>query len=449
MVHSSRYGNKIFFIAFSIVISALVIDTTLVKIYSFSTSIQSLPNWAVIVFLVVGSIYTVGQYVILLFVKKKSNEVITKPELHLHLIYKVITIVQSALTVLFVSLIVEIIVTSHYDTFILSMATGISYTLSIIMIGLLAQRFFSWFKTNRNSVVFFYGLSSGILAINAAFSIAFVDLVLSDRPASVYPHTGTSSAPFIVPGSAEDLLNNLYVISSLLSFMVWWVATVLLLRGHFKRLGRTRYWISVSIPLVYFLSQFLPLSLTLFSALPLTQSASFFIYEIVFTLSKPAGGILFGVAFWAVARSLGNNAIVREYMTISAYGLVLLFVSNQAIVLINIAYPPFGLATVSFMGLSAYLVLVGIYSSAISVSEDSKLRQSIRSFALRESKLLDSIGTAHMEQEIQRRVIKVTREQQKILIEKSGIQSSLTEDDIHIYLEQVINEVKKQKPKSE
>jgi hypothetical protein len=391
----------------------------------------------------------VGQYVILLFVKKKSNEVITKQELHLQVIYKLVIIVQSVLTVVFVSLIVEMIVTSHYDTFILSMATGISYALSIIMVGLLAQRFFSWFKTNRNSVVFFYGLSSGILALNAAFSIAFVDLVLSDWAASVYPHNGASSAPFIVPGSAEDLLNNLYVISSILSFMVWWVATVLLLRGHSKRLGRLRYWISVSIPLVYFLSQFLPLSLTLLSALPLTQSTSFFIYELVFTLSKPAGGILFGVAFWAIARSLGNSVIVREYMTISAYGLVLLFVSNQAIVLINIAYPPFGLATVSFMGLSAYLVLVGIYSSAISVAEDSKLRQSIRSFALRESKLLDSIGTAHMEQEIQRRVIKVTREQQEVLTEKSGIQSSLTEDDIHTYLEQVMNEVKKQKPKSE
>jgi hypothetical protein len=54
-----------------------------------------------------------------------------------------------------------------------------------------------------------------------------------------------------------------------------------------------------------------------------------------------------------------------------------------------------------------------------------------------------------MEQEIQRRVIKVTREQQEVLTEKSGIQSSLTEDDIHTYLEQVMNEVKKQKPKSE
>ena len=48
------------------------------------------------------------------------------------------------------------------------------------------------------------------------------------------------------------------------------------------------------------------------------------------------------------------------------------------------------------IGLSSYLLLIGIYSSVISVAEDSKLRQSIRNYAIKESRLLDSIGTAEM-----------------------------------------------------
>jgi hypothetical protein len=66
-------------------------------------------------------------------------------------------------------------------------------------------------------------------------------------------------------------------------------------------------------------------------------------------------------------------------------------------VLVSSPYPPFGLPTISFIGLASYLVLAGIYSSAISAAEDSKLRQSIRNFALKETKLLDSIGMAQME----------------------------------------------------
>ena len=132
-------------------------------------------------------------------------------------------------------------------------------------------------------------------------------------------------------------------------------------------------------------------------------------------------------------------------MIISAFGLALIFGSDQAIILVNKPYPPFGLATVSFMGLSSYLLLIGIYSSAISVSEDSKLRQSIRKFALKETKLLDSIGMAQMEQEIEKRVIVLTKQNQDRMTEESGIQPSLTEADMKEYLQQVIDEVKKRR----
>jgi hypothetical protein len=100
------------------------------------------------------------------------------------------------------------------------------------------------------------------------------------------------------------------------------------------------------------------------------------------------------------------------------------------------------------MGLSSYLLLLGVYSSVISASEDSKLRQSIREFTLAEPKLLDSIGTAHMEQEIQKRVLALTRKNQRNFEEETGIQSSLTDDDMKHYLGQVIEEIKKGRPNS-
>jgi hypothetical protein len=97
------------------------------------------------------------------------------------------------------------------------------------------------------------------------------------------------------------------------------------------------------------------------------------------------------------------------------------------------------------MGLSSYLVLVGIYSSAISVSNDITLRKSTRRFAIKESELLDSIGTAHMEQEIEKRVITFTKQNQNNIVEETGIYSSLTEEDIKQYIDQVIKETRKAK----
>jgi hypothetical protein len=194
------------------------------------------------------------------------------------------------------------------------------------------------------------------------------------------------------------------------------------------------------------LSQFFTLFLNLFAPLVNLDPAFYVVLlTLIFVISKPAGGILFGVAFWTVARNISKSSIVRDYMIISAYGLVLLFISNQSVAVSDAFYPPFGLATVSLMGLAAYLVLVGIYSSAISMSEDSKLRQSIRQFALRESKLLDSIGTAQMEQEIRKKVLAFTKQNQDRMTEETGIHPSLTDEDVKAYLEQVINEVKNPK----
>ena len=100
------------------------------------------------------------------------------------------------------------------------------------------------------------------------------------------------------------------------------------------------------------------------------------------------------------------------------------------------------------MGLSSYLLLLGVYSSAISVSEDSKLRQSIRNFAIKESRLLDSIGIAQMEQEIEKRVLALTKQNQYRMTEESGIQPSLSEEDMKEYLQQVIEEVKNERRKT-
>ncbi len=63
----------------------------------------------------------------------------------------------------------------------------------------------------------------------------------------------------------------------------------------------------------------------------------------------------------------------------------------------------------------------------------------------KESKLLDSIGTVQMGQKIEKRVLSFTKQNQDKMAEETGIQSSLTEEDMKQYLEQVIGEVKMQR----
>ena len=152
-------------------------------------------------------------------------------------------------------------------------------------------------------------------------------------------------------------------------------------------------WIIVTIPLFYFLSEFQSYFLDLLTQFRLSDPISFgIVYTLFFSATRSIGGLLVGVAFWSVARRIRGHA-VKDYMTISAYGVILLFSSNQITNLILAHYPPFGLASISFLGLGSYLLLVRIYSSAISVANDINLCRSMRQTMERESVMLDNIAT--------------------------------------------------------
>ena len=77
------------------------------------------------------------------------------------------------------------------------------------------------------------------------------------------------------------------------------------------------------------------------------------------------------------------------------------------------------------------------------MSQDTRLRQSIRKLAKSESRLLYSIATAQMEREIQKRVIKITRANQELMLTETGVQSTLTDEDVKQYLWQVLTEIKR------
>jgi hypothetical protein len=79
---------------------------------------------------------------------------------------------------------------------------------------------------------------------------------------------------------------------------------------------------------------------------------------------------------------------------------------------------------------------------AISVSQDMTLRQSIRKSVMEQSKLLDSIGTAEMEREIQKQVLTVARKTSAAMSENTGIDASMNEGEMKDYVELVIKELR-------
>ena len=123
---------------------------------------------------------------------------------------------------------------------------------------------------------------------------------------------------------------------------------------------------------------------------------------------------------------------------IIAYGFILMFISNQ-VTLIATSYPPIGAETLSYLGLSTFMILVGLYASAISVSQDAAIRKSIRKSVLGRSKLLGTIGDAEMHNEIEKWVKNIST-----MNYKENVSSSMTTEDVKLYIQKVVREVRKE-----
>jgi hypothetical protein len=168
------------------------------------------------------------------------------------------------------------------------------------------------------------------------------------------------------------------------------------------------------------------------------------IYTLLFSAAKPIGGILAGVAFWTIAKSV-NQAYIKYYMMLSACGIMLLFSSNIGGRLVAPSFPPTELVVISFMVLSSYYLLIGIYHSAISVAQDTQLRRYVEQSKKSVEKqlgFLGSIGSSEMEQEIQKRVETVTKNFVDKMERDTGIPPSLDENEIKDYIQMVIREKK-------
>jgi hypothetical protein len=357
------------------------------------------------------------------------------------MLHTIVTVVQYLLIAVFIFVIIDIVVSRQYPTISLAIVTAASYGLNVGLMGIFAQIFFSWYRSNRHSaVVLLYGLSFAVVVITSSVFLAISFYRFMEKPSYIYPYSKVVFAKF-EEGSTLYKLGKIYHFSDIVSFILKWVATVFLLYHYSRKIGKTKYWVLVGIPLTYFLGTFMDD----FHLYEPHSDSEFFYWYLYASLNSTAGGVLFGIGFILGAKHLPEKSDIKDYMIISGFGFILFFSAGQSILTIA-PYPPYGFATMSFFGLSTYLILVGLYCSAISVSEDIELRKHIKKSAHHEAKFLDSIGTAHMERELIKRMVLKAREEQKELINESGgVKSSLSDGDIINIVKEVEKDVKKGK----
>ena len=305
--------------AFVIIMAICIItDTGIIKTTDLvSKNVRN--YWEVPIFLLISVGLLVSQFALLYFIRKKTSQIGGSKHFEINIVWKTVFGSQLGLSIILLLLVYQVLVSHQYSISLVSLSAIISYQLAIIIMGILAQQFFVWFSVRKNLLVLIYGIASAVLALNSIISLAYILIGLSSRPELVGPHIASLQYSYD-PGSIIDVLNKAYTTTAIISFVLMWVGTSLILRSYSFRLGKKLYWVIACTPLVYFLSQFIPSSVSILSFI-ISSNPVFlgFLFTLIFTFSKAIGGLMFAVAFYIASRSVNQESIVRDYMFVGAF----------------------------------------------------------------------------------------------------------------------------------
>jgi hypothetical protein len=431
-----------------ILIVALGIDNAILKINDLVNKTFIPEQEKILLFAVNSSLCILLVFILLSYLEASFKKNPLNRKFNLELLYRFSLNSLFVIATLMALLIFQQFNNSYYNIsisifiIITGYGTATGFLIKLIIL------FLSWWRSNPNWILSLFITSIILITFNLAITAIVTVIKLGDRSDEIRQYVGGAAD---ISAGKYVFLNDIYTVTTLTSFVSFWVTTAILINYYRERsFSKLTYWILLAIPLVYFLLNYIyPYILTTFLSGSMTlDPVTVSIYLTTFlTLSKPIGALTFAIAFWKISSNLGYEKNIKTYMIVCGWGIFLIFSTNQAGTQTLAPYPPFGLATTSALILGSFMMLLGVYNSAILVGNNNKLRTSIRQFAL-ESSLLGVVGTSQMNKEIEQTVKKITRlkyqletdEEQPIDFDESGLKE---------YLSHLVVEVKKEKDKKE
>jgi hypothetical protein len=359
-------------------------------------------------------------------------------------LHRAVSTVQYVLAGNVILVIIQMFSLSKYSILSLTFVAYVSNFFTAILLALFALRFASWYKSNKNNLgILLYALGFLILAMSEVVAGVGSAYLLSQKDQVITPSSKVQFANF-PEGSFLNIFFSYYSYVDYSSFLLTLIASALLLYHYSKKTKRPKIILIMALPIFGYTATILD-ALNIYDT---DTNPNLFYYYIFQSLASVSGGVLFAFSFWFISKRLPDTS-VKTFLKITAFGFILLYLSNH--VDVNTAtYPPYGINSLSLLPLSSYFVLFGLYSSALSLSQDITLRQHLRSMARNDENLLSSIGTAQMESEVKRAVGElkdVADVHEKELAEKTGIETPIAENEVEDYLKQVIEEVSKARKK--
>lgn len=337
-----------------------------------------------------------------------------------------------------VYLVIEQIVTSMYHTVLLELIVGLSLIPSVLILISLAFTSLKSFSSTKRKIVMVYGIAIIAIAVQLIIAFCYIEINLNSKPEIITPDRNPWASYFYT--DLQSNMSLIYEVSEAISFIIIWIALILLTKQYAKKIGKVKYSITLSIPVIYFLLQYSPLlfeQLGTLSFLVMAEGSLFlYFYNFILNTVNVGTGILFGISFYILAKSLAYDDL-KYYLIICGTGIMIIFSSGVSTILTLAPFPAWAIVSLSFVLPASFLFLIGLDSAIYYIASDTLIRRYLYRHK-DQFELFQALGYTKASDIVEQKI----RKQLKNLENTTMFKSISELKDTKHYIENVITEMK-------
>ena len=352
--------NKFAIVLVSLIVVVTTVDSQFIRVF-YATQLGNPGVLHLSLFIVLVVVASIISVYLLRFTKRNDSEARRARPLLFKTAFISTLCAQIAISFILFVMISEMLVFQNYNTTFLLSVIYISHLLPIFILGMLSVIFLQWLKLGRSLSVLVYAIVFIVTLFLILITIPVLTEQFSLQSDIIQPRPYLILIQDYFVPSGSTMYSAIYGFSTyVLPILVLasWALTVSLLKAFMSRIGKCKFWLVVSIPLAYQIFVIIASNPNLITNPDVVQIVYSTQVQLLINVNGQVSGLFFSAAFLIVGRKMRQENM-KNFFIISAIGIISLFNPIQSGSPFYAAYPPFGLATLVFLGLSSYMLLVG------------------------------------------------------------------------------------------
>jgi hypothetical protein len=325
-----------------------------------------------------------------------------------------IFIIFSLLSLTGITTIIQLSFLESYSNLVFYFTSCIAFISSFGFLSILSIKFFRWYVIGKNYFTLAYGILFAIYCLSLLLALIYLINGLATHPSNIHYSSprelraGTFSINIIF----QNNIAIMYDISFIISFLLAWILTVFMLKQYSRRIGKYKFWLLVSLPLIFYMLRYEGIILNYFAAnefaIPsmigsVYSSIGVAFFNAFINSNIQTSGIFFGFSFLTILFKL-KDIQLRNDMIITIIGMIILFGSRDFYSIFLNSFPPSGIITISFMPIGSFMLLIGLISFLKLATRDKQFYMDIITKLENDTLLLKNILLSEKEIETSKKI---------------------------------------------